>query len=312
MWDGSAYSALGIGALNNAVFALAIGLDGTLFAGGSFTTMGGVASTNFIAAWDGSVWSDVGGGLNDDVDALAVAPDGLLYVGIANFGASDFILSWNGTAYSTLGSGVNADVNSLSVGQDDVLYAGGGFTEAGGITLADRVARWNQFAWAHLDLDLPGSAFVQAILASKFVDPVVPQNYDLWLGFDTTGTGTFAGLVEVNNEGSVQAFPKIVYARSGGTSAIIETLRNETTGKELLFDYSLLDGETLIIDLDPLAKSIISGFFGSRLDAVLPNSDFGIWSLPRGDSDVTSYVNVAGNPTIVAYMQWRDAYSGYD
>lgn len=310
-WDGSAFSALGGGA-DDSVRALAVGLDGTLFAGGDFGNMGGVANTTFIASWNGTVWSDVGGGLGDEIYALAVNPAGLLYIGIANFGASDFVLSWNGTAYNALGDGVNADVYALDVGPDDVLYAGGGFTEAGGIDLADRVARWNNFAWAHLDVDLPGVASVRGIVASKFVDPVVEQIYDLFVVFDTTGTGNYGGLVTVTNEGSVQAFPKIIYARSGGTSATVETLKNERTGRELLFDYDLLDGETLEIDLGSTQKSIISSFFGLRLDAVLANSDFGIWSLPRGDSDITSFVNVAGGPTVTAYLQWRDAYSGYD
>ena len=178
--------------------------------------------------------------------------------------------------------------------------------------MADSIARWNNYTFAHLDTTLPGIATVYAVLASKYSDPVIKQKYDLFLGFDTTGTGNFAGLTEVENEGSVPAYPKIIYFRSGGTSAIIETLKNERTGKELLFNYSLLDNETLTIDLMPTNKSIVSSFFGDRLDAVLANSDFGSWSLLKGDNDVTSFVATVGSPTVSAYMLWREAYSGYD
>jgi hypothetical protein len=55
-----------------------------LVAGGFFTTAGGVAA-EYIAKWDGSSWSPLGGGMNDWVDALEVFDDGIglsaLYAG---------------------------------------------------------------------------------------------------------------------------------------------------------------------------------------------------------------------------------------
>ncbi len=314
-WDGSAWSALGSG-LNAPGRALAVGLDGRIYVGGLFGTAGGGAASN-IAAWtpSSSTWAALGSGMSGNVLSLALGLDGLLFAGgdfiTAGGNTVNNVTSWNGTGFSALGSGTNGTVDGLSVGQDGILYVVGGFSEAGGITLTDGLARWNSYTWAHLDINPPGTEVI-AILPSKFVDPVVSQNYDLWMGGDGTIAGTFAGAVTAINEGSTQAFPKIVYARSGGTTATIETLRNERTGLELLFDYSLLDGETLTIDLDPLEKSIISSFFGSRLDAVLRNSDFGTWSLPRNDSNITSFINESGTPTLEHYMLWRDAYSGYD
>ena len=50
------------------VHALAVFDDGggpALYAGGDFTTAGGVAA-NRIAKWDGSSWSALGSGMNDD------------------------------------------------------------------------------------------------------------------------------------------------------------------------------------------------------------------------------------------------------
>jgi hypothetical protein len=56
--------------MDRPVFALAAsGAD--LYAGGWFTTAGG-APANRIAKWDGSSWSALGSGMNNDVQALAV------------------------------------------------------------------------------------------------------------------------------------------------------------------------------------------------------------------------------------------------
>jgi hypothetical protein len=313
-WDGIIWTALSTG-MNQPVFALTIAVDGILYAGGSFTTVGGVA-TNYITSWNGSAFSSLGSGMNNTVTSLAANPSGILYAGgiftSAGGNAAARVASWNGTAWLALGSGADDEVQALAIGQDAMLYAGGQFTTAGGINLADRVARWNGYSWAHLDLDLPGSPIVTAILASKYVDPVIKQKYNLFLGFDTTGTGYFGGKFTVTNSGNVPAFPLIIYFRSGGTFAIVETLKNERTGKELLFDYSLLSGETLGIDLTPTNKTIISSFFGPSLRAILANSDFGSWALLPGDNDVTTFVSVSGGPTLTAYLLWRDTYDSWD
>ena len=117
-WDGTAWSALsgpsGTGYWR-ASYALAVFDDGSgpaLYAGGYFTTAGGVTVNN-IARWDGSAWSALAGpsgtGIDSSVVALAVFDDG------------------SGPA----------------------LYAGGLFTTAGGVTV-NRIARWNGSAWSAL------------------------------------------------------------------------------------------------------------------------------------------------------------------
>src|SRR5262249_10567947 len=76
-WDGSTWSALGTGmsggAAPVAVHALAVFDDGSgpaLYAGGAFTTAGGVNARR-IAKWNGSSWSGVQT-LDEAVHALAV------------------------------------------------------------------------------------------------------------------------------------------------------------------------------------------------------------------------------------------------
>ena len=56
-------------------------MSGTnLYAGGDFTTAGGVPASN-IAKWDGRAWSALGSGLDDEVWALAADGTGRLLVG---------------------------------------------------------------------------------------------------------------------------------------------------------------------------------------------------------------------------------------
>jgi hypothetical protein len=62
------------------VYALAVGPDGSLYAGGAFTRANWVV-VNRIARWDGSQWHPLGSGLDGYGYALAVGPDGALVVG---------------------------------------------------------------------------------------------------------------------------------------------------------------------------------------------------------------------------------------
>jgi hypothetical protein len=317
-YDGSSWAALGSG-MDNDVDDLAINpLTGHLFAAGNFGYAGGL-STQGAAEWDGSSWTALNpsglSGSSPSTSSVAISNDGRIYFSgkftAINGVSANNIAMWNGSTWYPLGSGINGTGLRVRIGPDGIVFVSGVFTSAGGILLADRVAAWNGATWLHLDANLPGSPNVWALAISD-PDPVIVSNYDLWLGFDTTGSGSFAGLVTATNDSTAPVYPKIIIGRSGGTSAALESVRNEATGKVLLFNYSLLDGETLTIDLTPTQKSIVSNFFGPRPDAILPNCDFGTFTLQPGDNDVSAFVNVAGGPTITAWMEWQDAYKSQD
>lgn len=165
-----AWSALvgpsGVGVIET-VRALAVFDDGTgpaLYAGGHFTTAGGV-TVNRIARWDGSAWSALvspgGVGVSDSVWALRVFDDGTgpaLYAGghfITAGGVSvNRIARWDGHTWSALtgpsGVGIDAVVLSLEVfddGTGPALYVGGHFITAGGVTV-NRFARWDGSVWS--------------------------------------------------------------------------------------------------------------------------------------------------------------------
>lgn len=119
--------------MNDNVYAMAVGRDGSIYAGGAFTTAGEVAA-NSVARWDGAHWhplgSGMGGCLFPTVWALTLGPDGSLYAG-GSFPAADGVIvnniaRWDATTSSwhPLSSGMDGDVQALAFGSDGSLYAG--------------------------------------------------------------------------------------------------------------------------------------------------------------------------------------------
>ncbi len=169
------WSTLGIG-LGGPCNALALAPDGTLYAGGDFTTAGGV-SANHVAMWNGSAWAPLGSGLNGEVLSLAVAPDSTLYAGgrftMAGEVKAKNIAMWNGSSWVPLGMGldgelsdpaakealrkaglppepvVDGEVAALALAPDGTLYAGGRFARADGKG-ANSIAKWNGTTWSPL------------------------------------------------------------------------------------------------------------------------------------------------------------------
>ena len=69
--------------VNGSINALVMLPNGDLIAGGSFSSVGGVAANN-IARWNGWTWAPMGSGMDDNfpaVLALAVLPNGDLIAG---------------------------------------------------------------------------------------------------------------------------------------------------------------------------------------------------------------------------------------
>jgi len=198
-WDGSAWSGLSgpsATGTNNVVYALAAYDDGAgpaLYAGGYFTTAGGL-TVNRIARWDGSAWSPLGDGLGghlNEVLALAVYDDGssaALYAGGDFFETTggltvNHIAKWDGSDWSALSgpweTGTSGMVEALAVfddGTGPALYAGGSFTTAGGVTV-NNVARWNGSAWSSLTGPSGTGTSGRVYALQAFDDGVVPALY---------------------------------------------------------------------------------------------------------------------------------------
>ena len=165
-WDGAAFSPLGPGGVVGYVGALTAFDDGTgsaLYAGGLFTSAGGVPALS-VAKWDGAAWSPLGAGLEGGgVFELAVFDDGS---GPSLHAAGNFtssggaplsrVAKWDGVNWLPLGAGLNDAASTLLVhddGSGPKLFAGGSFTQAGGVGAA-HIASWDGSVWAPLDAGL--------------------------------------------------------------------------------------------------------------------------------------------------------------
>lgn len=206
-WDGSNWTPLGSGLIstptNSGVLTLAVFDDGSgaaLYAGGGFSTAGGVA-VNMLAKWDGSNWAPLGNGMNSfliKVLALEVFDDGngaALYAGgFYTLGASARVIAkWDGVSWTALGSGVNGSVLSLTVfddGSGAALYVGGNFTKAGGL-LVNYIARWDGSTWASL-----GNGMNNAVRAIAGFDDGNGLRLFAGGGFVTAGGGTVNGIAK--------------------------------------------------------------------------------------------------------------------
>ncbi|MFH0983184.1 MAG: hypothetical protein V2A79_16820, partial [Planctomycetota bacterium] len=207
-WNGTQWSALGggMGGTWPYVYALTVFDDGNgpaLYAGGAFTTAGGVTA-NRIAKWNGTQWSPLGSGMNNDVRALAVFDDGsgpALYAG-GNFTTAggvpaNYIAKWDAAliAWSALGSGMNSSVMALTVfddGTGPALYAGGYFTTAGGVP-ANSIAKWNGTQWSALGSGMNGLVSALTVFDDG-TGPALSAGGD----FSTAGGVTANGIAKWN------------------------------------------------------------------------------------------------------------------
>jgi hypothetical protein len=193
--------------------ALAAFDDGTgpaLFAGGHFTTAGGL-TTNGIAKRDGEGWAALDGGLQGAGPfgqapyalALSVFEDGggpALFVGgkftAAGGVPASSIARWDGEGWAALGSGLQGgdstygpNVRALAVfddGSGPALFVGGDFTIAGGVA-ASTIAKWDGVSWTALGSGLQGSTYGPTVEAlAVFDDGSGPA---LFVGGDFTIAG---------------------------------------------------------------------------------------------------------------------------
>ena len=141
------------------VHALALDSTGDLYAGGDFTEAGGDPDADYIAKWDGSAWTSIGGPgseLNSTVFAIAIDEVGRVYAGgeFSDAGGdpnADRIAMWDGSGWNALGSGLNGDVDDLVFDGAGNLYATGSFRpQTSQPDMPKSIAMWDGSSWHHL------------------------------------------------------------------------------------------------------------------------------------------------------------------
>ncbi len=163
--------------------------NGSLYAGGYFTTAGGGAASG-VAKWNGSSWTPLGTGLTgggnfNNVAAMAVY-NNELYVGgiftMAGGNSANYVAKWNGSTWSAVGTGTDNWVYAMQVFNGE-LYVGGSFNAAGGNNAA-KVAKWNGSTWAPVFAGFTGEVRCFAI-----------HNNELYAG------GTFNNVSKLTSSG---------------------------------------------------------------------------------------------------------------
>lgn len=159
-WDGATWWSPPTGP-GSMVYALAAHDDGQgggrqLYVGGGFVKVGGVNHFG-IARWNGTSWSQVGGGFDSNVVELAVFDDGSgpqLYAA-GNFNnappqSAGGIARWDGVSWHALSggtvSGVVYALEPFDDGSGPALFAGGAFSNIGGAG-ARNLAVWKNSSW---------------------------------------------------------------------------------------------------------------------------------------------------------------------
>ena len=189
-WNGSAWSQLGgdidgEAAGDQSGYSVALSSDGQTLAVGAFFNDGSGADAGHVRvyAWDGSVWTRLGGDIDGEAAgdqsgySVALSSDGqTLAVGAPyNDGTDTFaghvrVYAWNGSAWNQLGNDIDGEAQYDQSGYA-VALSSDGQTLAVGARGADRpptgngiaaghvrVYAWNGSAWNQLGNDIDGEA----------------------------------------------------------------------------------------------------------------------------------------------------------
>ena len=168
VWDGSNWSALGLGT-DTTILALAVDSSGALYAAGLFYHAGDAYALG-IARWNGATWSGLGTGNAMDLKAMVGPPvksividrNGIVYATgqtLDNTRMFDSdIARWDGASWSAPGDHVRFHwgIYALACDKKGNLYAGGEFDSVGGMHV-NCIARWNGSRWDSLQAGLQSS-----------------------------------------------------------------------------------------------------------------------------------------------------------
>ncbi len=236
-WNGSSWSTLadglsGIAGASGSVEDLILDSSNNVYIGGGFSSAGGGPANN-IAKWDGSNWSALGSGMDDNVASMVYDnTNNRLYAAgyFHNAGGTpaNHVAQWNGTTWSALGDGTNDVIYSLALDGSGNLYAGGVFTTAGG-NPANHIAKWNGSTWSNLGDGANGYVLTVAVDGSgnlfaggpfSMIGGVSASRIAKWNGssWSALGSGTYGASWYLKPSGA-NLYAGGDFTAAGGTNA---------------------------------------------------------------------------------------------
>lgn len=165
------------------------------------------------------------------------------------------------------------------------------------------MAVWNGSVYHSPEVDLPGSANVNVI---------VFDGEDIYIGSAANGTATYANTTTVTNSGTEKSNPVFWIKRTGGTSAKLVHIENTTTRKKIIFNYNLLNGEEIKIDLRPGKKRITSSVKGRGGNTLNVGSDLSEFYMIPGSNVIACYMVNAGSPTVTGTVEFDELFVSFD
>ncbi|MBA2664603.1 MAG: delta-60 repeat domain-containing protein [Bradymonadaceae bacterium] len=135
--------------------------DGRIYAGGMFSVAGKAPSNN-VAWWNGTIWQQVGYGIDIEVEAMAFDAEGAIYAGGSassggggigiGFGSTNYLMKWDGLDWAHVAA-FDADfrstINALAVLPDGKLVVGGMFDAIDDEPFLN-LALWDGQSWSTL------------------------------------------------------------------------------------------------------------------------------------------------------------------
>ncbi len=346
-WDGTSWLPLGTGA-NALVYALHVDMYGNVWAGGDFTTIGGVSTQ--VAKWTGSAWVGTGAGVNivsSSKQAITSDSRGIIYIGGAS-GTSTKVAKWDGTSWTAVGAELSGPVQALYIDEAGVLYAGGQFYLTHNVN-AFGIAYWSGTRWESLgggvklvgSLTVPIVSSIQRVGDGSFVvsgtfnqagDLPLPEPIARWNGtwssfdFDSPGRGSVSLItpdqrvfMSVMDPGNIQTGSSVSVTNDGTVDTYPTVIiRGPSTGSVRL--YSLTNFTTrkaLYFDLVISAGEIVTLVLDPQKTSFTSSFRGNIWNSIQSGSQTsffalkpgTNKISIFGSSsTVSASIQWPVRY----
>ena len=243
--------------------------DGTgdaLYATGSFAATGVVDGT-LIAKWDGSAWTGVGGGLQNQYSNTMRNFQGDLIVGgyfdtAGGVAGTAKLARWDGTNWNSMDAQAELFLNSVwdlevhDDGSGEALYVAGNYVNLNGQVGLDHIARWDGTTYTPVGGTIGGAVplIVLDVLSADIGDGpalyaagrfltiggIVASNIAKWNGtsWEPLGEGI------TRSSGFAQGFHMTVYDDGSGPALYVGGSFNRINGGDPVNNIAKWDGTT--------------------------------------------------------------------